>query len=159
MNRRALSNLKARLRGKVVFVGVGNPSRGDDGFGPQLVKRLKRAPGLLSQLPPPSFFDVGRVPENYLEVIIAERPDTLVLIDTVEFGGPAGTLKVVTPDDIIEGGLSTHNISLKLIVEYLQSRTGADIFILGVQPRTLKVGSAISQPVREVLDEVVKMFN
>ena len=36
------SVLKEIFKGKIVIVGVGNTLRGDDGFGPMLIEKLKK---------------------------------------------------------------------------------------------------------------------
>jgi len=40
-NNYSLNPFTSLLNGKIVFVGIGNSMRGDDGLGPVLVERLK----------------------------------------------------------------------------------------------------------------------
>jgi len=136
----------------VLIVGIGNRLRGDDGLGPEILKRLK------NQIPTLLLFDVGQVPENYLEKIVKQKPDTIVLIDAVDLGAPPGTIKIIEKDGIRNESLSTHNVSLKLVAEYLQKESSADVFLLGIQPKTTEFGREISEPVRESLEKVVRML-
>ncbi|MFQ5867253.1 MAG: hydrogenase maturation peptidase HycI [bacterium] len=145
-----LAKLKNRLQGKALIVGIGNPLRGDDGVGPEIINRLK------NPLPTLFLFDVGEVPENYLEKIGKEKPDTIVLIDAVDLGAPPGTIKIIERDDIRDESLSTHNVSLNLVAKYLQEETSADVFVLGIQPRTVEFRREISRPVRESLENIVE---
>lgn len=145
-----LANFKNRLQGKVSIVGIGNRLRGDDGAGPELIKKLKN---LLRCL---LLFDVGEVPENYLEKIAREKPDTIVLIDAVELGASPGTIKIIESDDIKDESLSTHKVSLKLVANYLRKRTSADVFLLGIQPQNTEFGGEISESVRKALEKVVR---
>ena len=136
----------------MLIVGIGNRLRGDDGVGPEILKRLK------NQIPTLLLFDVGQVPENYLGKIVKQRPDTIVLIDAVDLGASPGTINIIEKDDIKDESLSTHNISLKLVVKYLQKETSADVFLLGIQPKTTEFGREISEPIRESLEKVVRML-
>ncbi len=151
-NNKELSKLKNRLQGKVSVVGIGNPLRGDDGIGPEIIKRLN------NPLPRLLLFDVGETPENYLGKIVKQKPDTIVLIDAVDFGSSPGTIKIIEKGDIRNESLSTHNLSLNLVAKYLQKETSADVFLLGVQPKTIEFGREISQPVREGLEKIVRML-
>lgn len=151
-NNKELSKLKNRLQGKVSVVGIGNPLRGDDGIGPEIIKRLN------NPLPRLLLFDVGETPENYLGRIVKQKPDTIVLIDAVDFGSSPGTIKIIEKGDIRNESLSTHNVSLNLVAKYLQKETSADVFLLGVQPKTTEFGREISQPVREGLEKIVRML-
>ena len=147
-----LAKLKNRLQGKVSIVGIGNRLRGDDGVGPEIINRLN------NPLPHLLLFDVGEAPENYLGKIVKQKPDTIVLIDAVDLGAPPGTIKIIEKDDIRDESLSTHNVSLNLVGKYLQKETSADVFLLGIQPKTTEFGREISQPVKEGLGKIVRML-
>lgn len=147
-----LIRIKNRLKGKVLIVGMGNPLRGDDGVGPEIIRRLKRS---LTNLP---LFDVGEVPENYLEKIVKEKPDTIVLIDATEVGSSPGEVRIIERGDVEEKSLFTHDVSLNIIAQYLQKETSADVFFIGIQPKSTKFGRKISKPVRKGLRKVVKLL-
>lgn len=147
-----LTKLKDRLQGKVLIVGIGNRLRGDDGVGPEIINRLN------NPLPRLLLFDVGETPENYLGKIVKQKPDTIVLIDAVDLGGSPGTVKIIEKDDIRDESLSTHNASLNLVAKYLQEETSADVFLIGIQPKTTEFGREISQPVRGGLEKIVRML-
>ena len=151
-NNKELAKLKNRLQGKVSVVSIGNRLRGDDGVGPEIINRLS------SPLPRLLLFDVGETPENYLGKIVKQKPDTIVLIDAVDLGAPPGTIKIIEKDDIKDESLSTHNASLNLVVKYLQKETSADVFLLGIQPKTIEFGKEISQSVKEGLEKIVRML-
>lgn len=147
-----LTKLKDRLQGKVLIVGIGNRLRGDDGVGPEIIKRLN------NPLPRLLLFDVGETPENYLGKIVKQKPNTIVLIDAVDFGSSPGTIKIIEKDDIRNESLSTHNASLNLVANYLQKETSADVFLLGIQPKTTEFGREISQPARKGLEKIIRML-
>lgn len=158
-----IPELKNKLKGKVLIVGMGNPMRGDDGLGPELIRRLElrelssektfsssfsQPSTLNSKL---SFLDVGEVPENYLGKIIKEKPDVILFVDAIDFGDVPGNIKIIDIDTLREDGLTTHNASLKLTMEYLKKETEASMFLLGIQPQNLKLGSDISKPVNQAI--------
>jgi hydrogenase 3 maturation protease len=150
--------LRSRLKGKVVIAGVGNSLRGDDGAGPRLIERLdsnteKRRPKTLF------LFNCREVPENYLGPISRVNPDTIVIIDSADFSLQPGEVKIIETGDIREGGLSTHNASLKLSLDFLKESTKADIFLLGIQPKSRKLGEGLSLPVEKALNNLEQIFH
>ena len=150
-----LSALKNRLKGKIVIVGIGNSLRGDDGAGPELIQRLKKfqLPTSNSQL---SLIDTGSVPENFLQKIVGERPDVILLVDTINLERPAGTVEIIRAENLKEESFSTHNASLKLTIEYLKKETEAEVFLLGIQPKNIGFGKRISPEVEESVKKIAK---
>lgn len=122
--------LKERLReipaDGIVFVGVGNRLRGDDAIGPLAIDQLAgRVPHTI---------DAGSAPENATGAIKKLKPRVIVLIDALIFqDAPPGRAFVVESADISTGGLS-HTLSLDFVMDYLREETGADVFLIGVQP-------------------------
>lgn len=151
-----LIRLRNRLQGKVLILGIGNPLRGDDAAGPELIRRLS-SPSLPT-LKPMLLLDVGEVPENYVGKIVKERPDTVVLVDAVDLGASPGTVRVVEKDDIGAEFFSTHSVSLNMVADYIDKETSADVFVLGIQPGNLAFKEEISEPVRESLEKIVKVL-
>ena len=132
------------LKGKVVIVGVGNVLRGDDGLGPVFVERLKSKVVV-------TCINAGNAFENYLGVIIRERPDTVLLVDAVHLDMNPGEFAIVDPSRIEHGGLSTHDMSPSLFLNLLVKEIQCNVFLLGVQPARIALGTGISETVRETL--------
>ncbi len=143
-----------KLRGRVAVIGIGNVLRGDDGAGPALIKRIEGDDKFLSMKGKLLLMDVGEVPENYLGKIVKHKPDLIILVDAVDWGGVAGSVKIIEQENIINSGLSTHNASIELTMKYLSSESGSRIVLLGIQPETLKLGSGLSEPVKDALNRV-----
>lgn len=147
-----LEAIQTRLKGKVVILGIGNTLRADDAAGSLLARRLK------DRLPF-SVIDAGVSPENYLEKITQHKPDTLVIIDAVDFGGAPGEFKVLKADEIKTANLfTTHNASLALTINYLQNNLKVDIIILIIQPKSLKLSETLSPEVAEALNRLEGWF-
>lgn len=133
--------LRARIGGlppeKIVFVGVGNRSRGDDAIGPVFIDKMARRV--------PHAIDAGPSPENVTGAIKKLKPAAVVFIDALLFKGlPPGTPAIVEIEDIRHLGESTHTLSLDVVMEYLKGETGADIFMIGVQPASVHDGEGLS---------------
>jgi hydrogenase 3 maturation protease len=135
------------LKGKVVLVGIGNPLRGDDAFGPRLIERLTGKVRAVC-------IDAGTAPESYTGKIVKEKPDTIVLVDVVHLNQSPGDYALLGKAEIIKSGFTTHDMSPSLFIEYLESQTQADIYLLGVQPQTLAMGAEMSEPVKRALDKL-----
>ncbi len=144
---------KSSLKGKIVLAGVGNVLRGDDGFGPALVERLH---GRVSF----KVIDAGMAPENYLGVIIREKPDTIVFADTGVFDAPAGQVRFMSLHDVHDSSFFlTHNTSLKLLQQFIDARwTDADVFIVCVQPGGMVLGEGLSEEVEKQTDNIARWF-
>jgi hydrogenase 3 maturation protease len=147
-----LEHLKSHLKGKVTILGIGNTLRSDDGVGSLLANRIKdKVPYIV--------YDAGPNPENYLGKIIKDGPDNIVIIDAVDFSGNPGEFKVLEGEDLKTVNLfSTHNASIELTINYLQSQIKVDIIILIIQPKTIAFGDKISPEVSETLTRLEEWF-
>jgi hydrogenase 3 maturation protease len=145
-------DLKSRLRGKVVILGMGNTLRSDDAAGSLLAARIKDRVSY-------TVYDAGQSPENYLEKIIKEKPDTILIIDAVDFGGKPGEFRLMEARDLKTVNLfSTHNASISLAINYLKNNLQADIIILIIQPKGISFGEGLSQQISETLNRLENCF-
>ena len=137
--------LASCLNGKVVYMGIGNIFRGDDGIGPELVARLS-AKGL-------RIVDAGTAPENYIRPVARFEPDTGVLVDAVHLEREPGAVELLDRSEIMENtGFTTHTLSPVLVMERLEDETGAGVLMLAIQPGTLEFGAPLSPEVARLLD-------
>ncbi len=143
--------LKSILKGKVVVVGIGNPLRGDDGFGPAFIQGLKSKVSFLC-------IDAGSAPENYLGKIANAKPDTVLIVDAVHLDMAPGEYILMKKSDILKCGFSTHDLSPHMFIDFLEKETGANIYLLGVQPKSLSFGESMSEPVDKALAELLGLF-
>lgn len=149
--RRVSDYLKCIFQDKVVIVGVGNIFRGDDGFGPALVERLK---GKVQA----TCIDAGTVPENYIGVISREKADTVLLIDAAHLDIRPGEYDILEKKDLVNYGLTTHDISPRMLIEHLERETQALICMLAVQPAHISYGVAMSDSVEKALEELSELI-
>ena len=147
-----LSHLKLRLTGKVVILGIGNTLRSDDGIGSLLATRIQgKAPYIV--------YDASVSPENYLGKIIKDKPDTILLIDAVDFGGLAGEFRIFEGEDIqTVNFFSTHDASLSLAINYLKSNLKVNVFVLAIQPKILVFADTLSPQICKTLEKLEGWF-
>ncbi len=144
-------DLRARLVGRVVVMGIGNPDRGDDGAGLLVAGLLAEAlPG--GDLPDDRTVTVlmaGEVPESWLGPAVAVRPDAVLMVDAVDMGAEPGSASLLEPEDLRGGATFTHRTPLALLSKFLRRETGADVLLLAIQPRSLEWGEPMSPEVQE----------
>lgn len=135
--------LCALLTPRCVLLGVGNRLRGDDGFGPAVVARLRGR----TRVP---LYDGGVAPENYVERVARHAPESVLLIDAADLGAPPGTLRLCRPAELAAGGISTHTGGLALLAQYWETACGARCAVLAAQPLRVVATPALrlSRPVR-----------
>ena len=143
--------LKDILKGKVAIVGIGNVMKGDDGFGPALIEELR------TKVNAPCI-DAGSAPENYVGVIAGESPDTVLLLDAADLGKDPGQYDILEEDEILKSGFTTHDLSAGMFMEYLKKRTGANIYLLGIQPENVSFGNEISGKIKAALPKVAQII-
>ena len=142
---RQISKQLNRLRGsKTVLVGVGNTLKGDDGAGPLVCERLV---GNVSA----EVVDAGTVPENFIQPIIGKRPQSLLVIDAIDFAAAPGTISIFTPEQLDSTAFSTHTLSPRLFVDMIRRSISADVYFVGIQPLRMQLGQGVSAEVGEAI--------
>lgn len=137
--------LTSLLKGKVVYMGIGNILRGDDGIGPELVARLSEK-GMCT-------VDAGTVPENHIRSVARLEPDTVIIVDAVHLDREPGAVELLDRNDIKGGtGFTTHSLSPVLVMERLEEETGAGVFLLAIQPESIEFGAPLSPEVANLLE-------
>ncbi len=143
--------IRKLLKGRIVYIGMGNILRGDDGIGPHLVEALRERGARV--------VDAGTVPENYIGPVKRLEPEIIVMVDAVHLGSEPGSVELLERDEILENsGFSTHSLSPVLVMERLESETGATVFMLAIQPGTLKLGDPLSPAVSILLSTLPNLL-
>ena len=143
-----LDKLLAQKDKKILFVGIGNLLKMDDGVGVYISKKIKKRTNISS-------LTVEASIENYIGKINTLNPDILVLIDCVDIKAAAGTIKLLSVNQIHDLTFSTHNISLKRLTEFFKM----PVFILGIQPEKIDFGENISYLVKDEADKIINQIN
>ena len=141
-------DLRSRIVGKRFgVVGVGNALKGDDGAGPALI-------ALLQDKAPFPFVDASEVPENYGGWVSKQGLDVVLFVDAVELGGAPGDWRLIGIDELMHSASSTHRLSLHFLIKYLKERWNGEAILVGVQPKSLKLGEPLSPEVEAAIVEL-----
>ena len=133
---------------KILFVGIGNVLKSDDGVGVYICRNLKNRKKILSLTAEVSI-------ENYIGKINKINSDLLVIIDCVDMNSNPGFYKVFKADQIADMTFNTHNISLNRLSEFFKMK----IFILGIQPDNVNFGETLTDSVLKSANEIISIIN
>jgi hydrogenase maturation protease len=136
-----LDDLVGALHGKrTVILGVGNPLQGDDAIGPKLVDLLQ---GRIDA----TLINAGQVPENYISAIKVAQPEIVLIIAALELGAEPGCMVLLDVDRLRAIENFTRNPGLAFLALMIQDGTGAEVMLVGIQPKTTAFASELSPPV------------
>ena len=135
---------------KIVFVGLGNETRGDDAAGLLFLRELKKRMDFRAA----NFIEAKTNPENYLERILEMHPELVVFIDAAEVGTSPGDMGWIDKDDLDTARISTHAFNITMVEEYLKANHSLDVKYFGIRPETTTVG----HPVSDAVKNKIQMF-
>ncbi|MHC4982950.1 MAG: hydrogenase maturation protease, partial [Planctomycetota bacterium] len=81
----------------MAIVCVGNEMCGDDAAGVLVAREL-------AGTVPWAVYDTQTVPESFLMKIVAAKPESVVVIDALDFGGGEGTVEILPADSVAGQG-------------------------------------------------------
>jgi hydrogenase maturation protease len=142
---------------RILVAGIGNIFLGDDGFGVEVVKRLRSEP-IGDQMDVADFGIRG----VHLAFELAEgRYDGVILVDAVQRGGAPGTLYAIEPRNGAElpQQLDAHSLTPSAVLSWL-SRVGGGkvrVTVIGCEPEMVEECMELSAPVAGAIDEAVRM--
>lgn len=143
--------LRKIIKGKTVILGIGNLSKGDDAAGSLLIERIKKYSGF-------TYINCEEIPESYTGDIIKEKPDTLIIIDSVNVSSEPGDIFILNPEQLQDSCLNAHRIPLKVLILYLSNYITADIYIIGIQPKVVTLTNVVSEEVLKSVSILEKIF-
>lgn len=143
-----LVNLDSFIGHRLLFVGVGNILRSDDGIGVYIVSRIA-ANKMIATL------NVEVSLENYISTINKIAPEILILIDCMDFKEKPGTFKLFPIGEIPDDGIHSHHITLSKISEFFKM----PVYVLGIQPEDLKVGLELNESIKAAANKIVTIIN
>jgi hydrogenase 3 maturation protease len=150
--------LRSRLTGRIVIVGIGNTELGDDALGVRLAEALNRAGGVEVVI-------AGTVPENFVGKIAKGAFDNVLFLDAVEMGSGPGSVALMNAGEIRSRfpQISTHKFSLGTLAQIIATESKAQVWLLGVQPASLALAAPLSEPVKTTMallgDLLVEILN
>jgi hydrogenase maturation protease len=141
-------------RGRVCVVGLGNADYGDDGFGVHFAAHLI-AEGI------PHVVEAGNAPERYLGRIAECKYDRVLFVDAVDFGAAPGSVVLLNSAQMLSRfpQVSTHKISLGLLARWAEENGAGQVWLLGVQPESIRPGEQLSQKSQATLEVLAGMLH
>lgn len=132
----------------ILFVGVGNVLKRDDGVGVYICNSIHYSENIR-----PLTVEVSI--ENYIGKINDLNPDLLILIDSMDFSREPGYYELLPIEKVNGYTTNTHNITLDKVSELFNSQ----VYILGLQPKTIKFGEGLSEELKKAADQVIEEIN
>lgn len=135
----------------IMIWGIGNVFHGDDAAGPTVAERIAALsiPGVLS-------INCETTPENYIGLAQRKTPEMLLIVDALDMGLPAGSIRRVDPKDCAGIAFSSHGIPVPLLLDLLPKNIS--VRILGIQPADASPFSEVSPSVAEAIDRVCALI-
>jgi len=133
---------------RLLFIGVGNVLKRDDGVGVIISRRIIERQGILTLTVEVSI-------ENYIGKINSLEPDEIVLIDCMELGQLPGSYRLLALSEVEDITFNTHNISLARLGDFFQYPS----YVLGIQPASIEFGDTLSPPVEIAVRQIVQEIN
>lgn len=133
---------------RLLFIGVGNVLKRDDGVGVVISNQIIEKPAIKSLTVEVSI-------ENYIGKINSLEPHKIVIVDCMELGSSPGTYRLVTLDDVEDITFNTHNISLGRLGDFFLYPA----YVLGIQPESVEFGDMLSPPVQDAARRIVQVIN
>ncbi len=124
---------------KVLILGIGNVLWADEGFGVRTVEYLHQHYRFAENV---KLMDGGT--QGIYLVQFVEEADILVVFDAIDYGLPAGTLKLIEGDDVPKfmgaKKMSLHQTGFQevLMMAEMLGRYPQQLLLVGVQPQQLE---------------------
>lgn len=140
----------------LAIIAIGNELMGDDGVGPAVLHLLSE-----NRLPEDvELIDGGTGGFSVLHII--KDYDRVILIDSGDFGGAPGELKVFGPKDVNSvknvQRYSLHDADLMEVIRVSEElgECPKEIHIIAVQPKKVEMGRSLSPQVAKTVPIVVE---
>jgi hydrogenase 3 maturation protease len=137
-----------------ILLGVGNTLLSDDGVGCWIADSFSSncfsSDGMRA-------FCGGTAPENFTAPIRRLEPELLVIVDAADMGLPAGSIRIIPPDQIDDTSIGTHMLPLSHLIHYLSSDIPKILFI-GIQPETIEPGEGLSPAAETAAEALINVL-
>ena len=164
--------LQQCFQGRVCLMGLGNVDYGDDGFGVRMAERVMsevRAShvaggpadwGLRAGGCGPECVVAGTTPERVIGRVTEQGFDHVIFMDAVDFGGVPGSAIFLDSEQMScrYPQISTHKVSLGLLAKWAESNRTTRVWLLGVQPESLRAGERLSPALQATLEVLLELL-
>ena len=132
---------------KVLIIGIGNPGRGDDGLGPELIERLRRDPRTQAEFRGTSAWVCEfefRYQLNVEDALAIKDHPLVIFADAAMTGDEEAALTEVFPSDSI--AFTTHRMSPASVLALCHELYGRapKAYILSIRGHHWELGEGLS---------------
>jgi hydrogenase maturation protease len=153
--RRTNPDVTADTADRVLVAGIGNLFLSDDGFGPEVVRRLAEQDDLPASV---RVVDYG-IRGMHLAFDLVEGYDALILLDAMPRGGAPGDVTVleVGPEDLGDGEFDAHGMNPTAVLASLGALGGRlpRTFVVGCEPGDVGEGIGMTPAVAGAVDRAL----
>jgi hydrogenase maturation protease len=142
---------------KIAVLGIGNLLLSDDGVGVHVIKKLQDEYEFPESV---ELIDGGTKGLDLLPLF--EGKDKILIVDAANFKKEPGTIDTVEGDKIpafLSSKLSVHQIGLPdtLFAAKLMDITPAEMYLIGIQPKSMETGTELSEVVNDRMEQLIKI--
>jgi len=149
------TTLNKNLKGakKIAILGVGSSLRSDDAAGLLVAEELKKI-----RNPKLKVFFGSTAPENLTGEIIKYEPSHIIIIDSVDMDQKPGSILLVNPQEVDGISFYSHMLPIKMTIDYLLESIKCEIIIIGIQPKSLEFGEAVSEEIKKSIKQITDVL-
>jgi hydrogenase 3 maturation protease len=145
--------LKVLSSAPVLWLGLGNTDAGDDAAGVRLAESLQSRNIPAVETP-------GLHPERWIAHAQIPQGGHVIFLDAADFDAQPGAVALFDVAQIHARfpQISTHRIALSTLARILLDRGAGGVWLLGIQPASLRLGQALSPAVQftvELLERLI----
>lgn len=142
--------MNQEIEPRTLVLALGNPIRSDDGVGIAALRRLEEDPRV------PGAVDLVEGGTKGLELVsYISGMSRLLVLDAVDVGAVAGTIECLRSKELcsLPGNGNVHDLALADILNALRllGQEPQETVLLGIQPETTELGTALSKSVESAL--------
>ena len=152
LNEELLTAFRPGLQEFVLVAAVSTPMKGDESIGAYIADSVDESE-LLSVL------DAQDKPENIIFEAAELKPKKIIIIDSADFGGQPGAMKVFLPEEVNEKIFQTRHFPLHIVARSIAQDSDAKIFVVGIQTKNTLLGSVFSEEVKASADRIISFLN
>ncbi len=143
--------------GRISILGIGNILLTDEGVGVHAVNAIKKK---YSFSPDIDIIDGGTMGLDLLPIF--QTQDKILIIDAVDFNkepGYVGTIEGNNIPSVLNAKLSVHHIGFSdlLFAAKLMRENPPEVYLVGIQPKSLDVGLDMTEEIRVKLDSIIDL--
>ena len=155
MNLKKILNQKLDKATRAAVLGIGSYMRADDAAGVLIAENIQKALKKFKSAKLKTKVFIGETaPENLTGEIKKFKPSHFIVLDSSDTSQAPGTITIIDPSDAGGISFSTHQMPIKILIDYIQNYVKCSALIIGIQPKSVEYGKPVSKPVLTSIKQV-----